>query len=78
MYGIVTHYFPKVRAAVVRLSQPLSVGSDVRIKGHTTDFKQKIVSMQIDHVVVTKARKGDEIGLLVASRCREHDLVLKI
>lgn len=76
-YGVVTHYFPKVRAAVVKLSRPLSAGDEVRIKGHTTDFKQKIASIQIDHVAVTTARKGDEIGIRVSSRCREHDLVLK-
>lgn len=76
--GAITHYFPKVRAAVIRLKAPLSLGDTVRFKGHTTDFKQNIVSMQIDHVVISEAKKGDEIGLLVNSRVRKHDVVSKV
>lgn len=75
--GIVTHYFPKVRAAVVKLKVPLSVGDTVKIKGHTTDFTQAVSSMQIDHVPVNQAKKGAEIGLLVNSRVRRKDTVYK-
>jgi hypothetical protein len=75
--GTITHYFPKVRAAVIKLKSPLAVGETIRIKGHTTDFSQTISSMQIDHVAITKAKKGDEIGLLVESRVRRHDAVSK-
>ena len=75
--GKVTHYFPQVRAAVIKLKAPLAVGNTIKIKGHTTDFKQKIVSMQIDHVPVEMAKKGQEIGLLVESRVRQHDVVTK-
>jgi hypothetical protein len=71
--GSVTHYFPKVRAAVVKVAAPLSVGEVVKIKGHTTDFTQTVHSMQIDHVAITLAKKGDEIGLLVNSRVRRKD-----
>ena len=76
--GSITHYFPKVRAAVIKLKSPLNVGETIRIKGHTTDFKQVVSSMQIDHVVVDTAKKGAEIGLLVDSRVRQHDTVYKI
>ena len=75
--GIVTHYFPKVKAAVVKLKDSLTVGDAVKIKGHTTDFTQSINSMQIDHQVVNSAKKGEEIGLLVNSRVRQHDVVYK-
>jgi putative protease len=71
--GIVTHYFPKVRVGVVKLKAPLAVGDLIKIKGHTTDFTQTIKSIQIDHVPLDKAKKGDEIGLLVDSRVRRHD-----
>ncbi len=73
--GIVTHYFPKVRAGVMKLKGPLSVGNVIKIKGHTTDFTQTVSSMQIDHVPVDNAKKGDEIGLLVDSRVRKKDMV---
>jgi hypothetical protein len=75
--GTVTHYFPKVRAAVVKLKTGFSLGDAVRIKGHTTDFTQNVISMQIEHVPITKAKKGQEIGLLVNSRVRQHDIVYK-
>jgi translation elongation factor EF-Tu-like GTPase len=75
--GEITHYFPKVRAGVIKLSAPLKVGDVVRIKGHTTDFKQEIVSMQIDRVSIQQAKKGDEIGILVKSRVRKKDQVTK-
>jgi len=76
--GIVTHYFPHVMAAVVKVSAPVSVGDTLKIKGHTSDFTQKISSMQVDHVPVEQAKKGDEIGLLVKSRVRQHDAVYKV
>jgi hypothetical protein len=77
LLGLITHYFPKVRAAVVDCKAPVAVGDKIRIKGHTTDFTQVIASMQLDHVTLNQAKKGDCIGLLVNSRVRRHDLVLK-
>lgn len=75
--GLVTHYFPKVRAAVVKLKAPLNMGDMVRIKGHTTNFTQSITSMQIDRVPINSAKRGQEIGLLVNSRVRIHDKLSK-
>ena len=74
--GVVTHYFPHVQAAVVKLKKPLATGDSILIKGTTTSFEQRVESMQIDHVPIEKAKKGDEIGLQVRDRVREHDLVL--
>lgn len=76
--GIVTHYFPKVRAAVIKLKAPLNVGDKVKIKGHTTDFTQTVASLQIDRVAINSAKKGQEIGLLVDSRVRQKDKVYKL
>lgn len=76
--GPIVHYFPKVNAAVIKLKAPLAAGDTIKIKGHTTDFTQKVDSMQIDHVPITKAKKGDEIGLLVNSRVRVTDKVYKV
>ncbi len=75
--GVVTHFFPKVNAAVVKLKKPLSVGETIVLKGSTTQFKQKVESMQIDHVAIQHAKKGDEIGLQVKDRVREHDLLIE-
>ena len=77
--GEVTHYFPKVKAAAVLiLKNSLKIGDGIYIKGHTTDFKEKVASMQMDHVSVQEGKKGDEIGLLVKSRVRLGDSVYRI
>ena len=76
--GLITHYFPHVQAAVIKLKEPLAVGGTVKIKGHTTDLTQTISSMQIDRVDISTAKKGDEIGLQVSSRVRQGDKVYKI
>jgi len=76
--GKITHYFPHVMAAVIKIKAPLAVGDTIKIKGHTSDFTQKITSMQIDRVPINTAKKGDEVGLLVNSRVRQHDTVYKI
>jgi len=77
LIGAITHYFPHVQAAVIKLKAPLSVGDKIKIKGHTTNFTQVITSMQIDRVDITSAKPGQEIGLLVNSRVRQHDKVSK-
>ncbi len=78
LIGLITHYFPHVQAAVIKLKAPLAMGETVKIKGHTTDLTQIITSMQIDRVDISNAKKGDEIGLQVASRVRQHDKVYKV
>jgi len=77
--GKVTHYFPHVKAAAVLiLKNSLKVNDEIYIKGHTTDFKEKVNSMQLDHVPVQEGKKGQEIGLLVKSRVRIGDSVYRI
>ena len=76
--GKVTHFFPKVKAGVVKITKgTLAVGDTIHIKGHTTDFKQKVNSIQLDRAPLRKAVKGQEIGLRVKSRVRQHDIVYK-
>lgn len=78
LIGLITHYFPHVQAAVIKLKGPLTMGDTVKIKGHTTDLTQIITSMQIDRVDISNAKKGDEIGLQVSSRVRQNDKVYKV
>jgi len=79
LIGKVTHYFPHVNAAVIKIEVgELRRGDQIYIKGHTSDFKQKIVSMQINHQRIEKAMVGDEIGIEVKERVREHDAVYKL
>lgn len=77
--GKVTHYFPHVNAAAVKLLKDgLKVGDSIYIKGHTTDFKETITSIQLDRAPLQEGRKGQEIGLLVKSRVRIGDSVYRI
>ena len=76
--GIVTHYFPHVSAAIVQLETgSLRVGDAIHIKGHTSDFSQRVDSLEIDHVHVTEVRPGQSFGLRVREHAREHDVVYK-
>ncbi len=76
--GEVSHFFTKINVAVVELSASLSKGDNITIKGMTTNFEQAVESMQIEHETVEKAKKGDSIGLKVADRVREGDIVYKL
>lgn len=77
--GVVTHYFPKVKAAVIKLTKAsIKVGDNIYIKGHTSGFKQKAKSLQINHVPIEEGKIGQEIGLKVSSRVRIGDVVYKV
>ena len=75
--GHITHFFPKISVAVIELEKLLKVGDTIAVKGPTTDFEQKVDSMQIEHENVEKAEAGQSIGLKVAERVRETDVVYK-
>ena len=77
--GEVTHYFPHVKAAALLvLKDSIKVGDEVYIKGHTTDFKERIASIQLDRAPIEEGKKGQEIGLLVKKRVRIGDSVYKL
>ena len=76
--GEVSHYFTKIGVAVVELTAPLRVGDRIAVKGMTTNFEQTVESMQIEHEPVEEAKAGDSIGLKVADRVREGDIVYKL
>ncbi|MFA6321754.1 MAG: hypothetical protein WCY36_07885 [Candidatus Omnitrophota bacterium] len=77
--GEVTHYFPHVKAAALLvLKDSIKVGDEIYLKGHTTDFKEKIKSMQLDCTPIQEGKKGQEIGLLVKKRVRIGDSVYKL
>ena len=50
----------------------------IHIKGATSDFTQKVESMQIEHESIEEAKPGDDIGMKVAEHVREHDKVFKV
>lgn len=78
LIGKIAHYYTKINVAVIDLTGTLSVGDEIAIEGLTTNIKQKVDSMQIEHKNVETARAGDSIGLKVVDRVRETDSVYKI
>jgi len=77
--GVVTHYFSHLAVAVVKLeSARLRVGDTIHIRGHTTDFKQRVDSLQVSHAAVQEVGPGDDFGLKVREHARENDIVYKV
>ena len=77
--GIVTHYFNHLSVAVVQLDTgSLEVGGTIRFLGKTTDFRQRVDSLQIEHDAVTEVRRRQAFGLKVKDHVREHDVVYKV
>jgi len=79
LLGTVTHFFPKVKAAAMVIEYgSIKRGDSILVRGETTNFKQKIKSLQIDRKPIETAKRGDEIGIEVKKRVREGDKVFKL
>jgi putative protease len=74
--GRIVKFFAKPSVAALEITDgTLAVGDRIRIKGHTTDFEDTIISMQEENNPVEKAVPGQMIGIKVKERVREHDIV---
>jgi septum formation inhibitor MinC len=78
--GVVTHYYSHLSVVAVALEPgaTLRVGDVIHIWGHTSDFTQKVESLEVDHAPVAEVRPTDDFGLKVVAHAREHDLVFKV
>jgi hypothetical protein len=78
--GVVTHYYGHLSVAVVKLDPgtTLRVGDNIHIKGHTSDFGQRVESLQIGHAPVQEVGPSDDFGMKVVDHAREHDVVYKV
>ncbi len=73
LLGYVTHYYGGIGVMIVKLMKPIMPGITIRVAGATTNFIQVVESMQLDHAAVSKAKKGDEVGIKSKDRVREGD-----
>ncbi len=77
--GEVFHYFGKIGVAAIRLTDgALAVGDTIQIQGPSTNLTEIVESLQMEHATVTRAEKGQEVGVKVKDRAREKDLVYKV
>jgi hypothetical protein len=77
--GVVIHYYSHLSVAAIQLERgTLRVGDVIHICGHTTDFRQKVEFLEVDHTPTTEVGPKDDFGLKVVDHAREHDVVFKV
>jgi len=77
--GVVTHYYDKIKVAVVKLSSALGVGDKIKfVRGGEDLFEQEVKSIQVEHEKADSAGKSDVIGLKVVKGVKEGAEVYKI
>jgi hypothetical protein len=78
--GVVTHYYSHLSVVGMQLEPgaTLRVGDVIHIWGHTTDFTQKVESLEVNHAPVAEVGPKDDFGLKVNAHAREHDIVFKM
>jgi translation initiation factor IF-2 len=78
LIGEVSDFFAHPVVAGIELTGKVTVGDTILIRGHTTDLKMTVESLQIEHESVPEAKKGDSIGIKVSDRVRAGDKVYKV
>ncbi len=77
--GVVEHFFTNVSVAAIKITNGgLKIGDTIHVVGSHTDFIQKIESMEINRTPVQSVKPGDDVGIKVKDRVREHDIVYKV
>jgi U32 family peptidase len=74
--GEVIHYYPRVRAAAVRLDDgDLRHGDTIRIVGHGHEVTEPVRSLELDHRPIQSAHAGETVGVGVEAPVEERDAV---
>lgn len=77
--GRVEDYFAHIDVVAIEVTaEGINVGDTLHFVGHTTDFTERITSMEVDHESVAQAPVGSEVGIKVKERVRTHDHVYKV
>jgi putative protease len=76
--GRVTHYYNHISVAVLKLNESLKLGDLIHIQGRSTDFTQRVGSMEVDHHAVVWVRPGDDVAIKVIEPVHEHDIVYRV
>ncbi len=76
--GVVTHYYGGIKVAIVKFKKVVKIGMEVDFRGATTDFSQKISSMQYDHKEILSAKKGQDVGIKVDEKVRQGDEIYEV
>jgi F0F1-type ATP synthase beta subunit len=76
--GRIEHFYSKASVAVVEVLAPIKKGDKILIRGGTTNFSQVVESMEVEHKPLNDAPAGQRVGLKVAERVRENDIIYKV
>ncbi len=76
--GEVFNFFERVSVIAIKLTDSLKVGDTIRIVGGEHDFTEIVESMQIEGKNVTKAKKGDSVGIRVSEKVHKGAKVFKV
>lgn len=75
LVGAVTHYYNHLGVAALALQSPVHVNDMIHVVGNTTDLKQAVLSIEIEHEPYEAAYPGDAAAIKINSRVRSGDLV---
>ena len=76
--GKVIHYFDKAMVAVVKLTDKVEVGDEIKFVHGEEIVAEAIESMEVDHEKVKKGKKGDEIAIKVNKKTHENAKVFRV
>ena len=77
--GVVAKFFARPSVAAVKITAgSIKKGDVLRFSGHTTEFTEEVISMELNNQPIEEANVGDFIGLKVKERVRENDKVYKV
>ena len=77
--GVITHYFNKINVGVLKVGLPVKTGDPIEIRRKGLVAGQEIISsMQVNHNPITRAKRGDEIGLKLKTLAQKGDELYKL
>lgn len=76
--GRITHFYGHICVAVLQLNENLKLGDRIHILGHSTDFEQRVNSIEVEHHPMVWVKPGDHVAIKVIEPVREHDVVYRI
>lgn len=77
--GVIVKFFAKPSVAAIEVtSGTIKKGDVLKYTGHTTDFTEEVLSMELDNEAIDEAKVGDLVGIKVKERVRENDKVYKV
>ena len=79
LVGKVSNFFAKINVAAIKVTDGvIKVGDTLHFKGQATDFEDTVSRIESENQAVDEAKPGDEIGVKVKERVREHDSVCNV